>query len=172
MDSTFLVVRSLAEAEVPLIEDHINLDWAASGKHAERFRRQASGDAVYLVAWLENLPVGHAFIKWSGANTEPMLSRLHECPVIEDLFVVPDQRSKGIGTSILGHAEALASQDAYKHIGLGVEVRNTRARRLYERIGYRDAGLGKYRTTWYYRDREGRKWRATEICNFFLKALR
>lgn len=167
-----LHIRPLAEEEAALVEQHINFDWAASGKHADRVSRQQAGNAVYLVAWLGSLPVGHALIEWGGSDVENVLSQLHNCPDIEDLFVVPSCRSQGIGPLILDHAEGLSIQHGYNQIGLGVDVNNRRARRLYQRLGYIDAGFGEYRTGWYYLDREGRKQLATEVCNYLVKPLR
>ena len=172
MSCSSVVIRPLVGGEVTLVEQHMNFDWAASEKHADRFKAQERGNVVYLVAWVRELPVGHALIKWGGSDVETISSQLHGCPEIEDLFVVPGQRSKGIGSSILRHAERLAAQNGYKQIGLGVDVNNTRGRRLYEYGGYRDAGFGEYRSIWYYRDRDGRKRRATEVCNYLLKGLR
>lgn len=171
MDRTSVTVRPIAEQEVALVERHIYFDWAASEKHADRCRAQERGDVVYVVAWVGERPVGHTLIKWSGCDVETISSQLHGCPETEDLFVVPNYRSKGIGSLILSHAERLAEQHGYVQIGLGVDVENPSARRLYERLGYTDAGLGEYRTSWPYLDREGREQLVTEVCNYLVKPL-
>ena len=164
-------IRPIAEEEVALLERHINYDWAASGKHSERLLRQQEGRAVYLVAWHADLPIGHALVKWDGSDEEGVSSQLHGCPDIEDLFVVPDHRSRGVGSLILGHAESLALHRGCPQIGLGVDVDNPRGRCLYELRGYRDAGFGELRTSWYYLDRDGRRRRATEVYNYLVKPL-
>ena len=104
MDCIEFTIKPLAEREVALVEQHINFDWAAPEKHADRFRRQQEGHVVYLVAWVGELPVGHALIKWGGSDVETVSSRLHLCPEIEDLYVVPDYRLAGIGSSLLAQA--------------------------------------------------------------------
>ena len=172
MHCTAVTIRPIAEAEVALVEDQINFDWAASGKHRDRFERQQAGDVVYLVSWLGDRPVGHALIKWVGFDSEPMLSRLRECADIEDLFIVPDLRSRGIGSLLLGHAEYLALECGYTQIGLGVGVDNPGARRLYERRGYAESGFGVYETCWYYQDEESRKRCATEVWEYLIRQLR
>ena len=171
MDRTEFAIKPLAEREVALVAQQINFDWAASGKHADRFRRQQEGHVVYFVAWVGELAVGHALIKWRGSDVETISSQLLGCPDIEDLYVVPDYREAGIGSSLLSHAERLAIRHGYRQIGLGVDVTNPRARRLYERLGYSDSGFGEHRTSWYYLDREGREQLTTEVCNYLVKPL-
>jgi ribosomal protein S18 acetylase RimI-like enzyme len=51
--------------------------------------------------------------------------------------VVPERRSRGIGTALMTAAERLVRSRGYGAIVLGVEDSNPRARRLYERHGYR-----------------------------------
>jgi RimJ/RimL family protein N-acetyltransferase len=54
----------------------------------------------------------------------------------------PDQRNRGIGTALIQVAEQAARERGYQRIGLGVEIDNHRALRLYERLGYEDWGGG------------------------------
>ena len=164
-------IMPIAKEDVPQLERHINFDWAAFGKNAERCIKQEEGDVTYLLAWLEDLPVGHALIEWDGPDAEPMASQLLSCPEIEDLFVVPKYRQVRVGSLMLDHAESLAIQRGYIQIGLGVSIDNPRARHLYERKGYQDAGFGEYTSSWFYLDRDGQEQRATEVCNYLVKRL-
>ncbi len=165
-------IRPIVAQELGLIEQHISFDWAASGKHRDRLMCQRAGGVVYLVAWLGNLPVGHGLLKWDGTNDEPMSSELDGCPDIEDLFVVPQHRSRGVGAELLGHAEILVAQDGYRHMGLAVAIDNPRARSLYERKGYVDTGLGEHRTSWTYLDSDGLERQAREVCHYLVKPLK
>ena len=164
-------IRPLAEEEIGLLERYINFDWAASGKHRERFVKQQGGRVVYPVAWHENAPVGHALLQWDGSTDELIAPELDHCPDIEDLFVSPDYRSKGIGSQLLDFAESLARRERYSRIGLGVGIDNPQARSLYEHRGYRDSGLGEYVTGGRYIDRDGREESWEEICNYLIKQL-
>ena len=158
-----VVVRPLAPDELTLLERHVDQDFGNRGKHRTRLALQEQGQATYLVAWLAGLPVGHALIRWEGAEAEAVRSGLAGCPDVEDLFVVPGLRSSGIGSQLLEAAERLAGDRGRDRIGMSVDVANARARALYERRGYRDAGLGTFvlRGTWVDRDGAERAWAET-----------
>ena len=67
--------------------------------------------------------------------------------------------------------KSLAKQNGYLRIGLGVGIDNARARSLYVRRGYEDAGFGGYRTGGCYIDRNGREQSWEEMCNYLIKEL-
>lgn len=54
-------------------------------------------------------------------------------------------RSRGIGTTLVRAAEALAAERGYHAAELGVEDSNPAARRLYERLGYRSVARNDFR---------------------------
>jgi ribosomal protein S18 acetylase RimI-like enzyme len=93
------------------------------------------------------------------------------CPDLQDIFVCPDFRSRGIGTRLLTAAEHLARLRGYGRVGMGVDITNTRARALYDRRGYRDAGSGEYQIRWKYTDRNGEERWAEECCNYLIKDI-
>ena len=172
MERLTVEVKPLTEDGINRVEWHINFDWAALGKHRDRFHRQQEGEVVYLVAWYENLPVGHALLKWYGTTDDPRASKMDGCPDIEDLFVSPDYRSRGTGSCLLEQAESLVTQRGYCRIGLGVAIDNPRARSLYERSGYVDTGSGEYRTGGSYTDKDGQEKFWEEICRYLIKLLK
>ncbi|MFB6154185.1 MAG: GNAT family N-acetyltransferase, partial [Halodesulfurarchaeum sp.] len=55
---------------------------------------------------------------------------------IHDLYVVPDQRGKGLGSRLLDRVEAWAGDRDLAHLGLSVNVANPQARAFYESQGY------------------------------------
>ena len=132
MERLVVDIRPVAQGELGLLERQIGFDWAALGKHRERFAGQQDGKVVYLVAWRGNLPVGYVLVQWEGTTDDPMQSQLVDhFPNLEDLFVAPDYRSRGVGTQLLEASEGLAKREGYSRIGLGVAVDNLRARSLY-----------------------------------------
>lgn len=83
MGRTFAETQPLAEEDIELLDHH--LPFGRPDKHRERFGKQQEGKVVYLVARHGNLPIGQAQLRWDGSPDEPMASRLHSCPEIEDL---------------------------------------------------------------------------------------
>ena len=80
-------------------------------------------------------------------------------------------RSQGVGGQILDAAERLAGERGCCHIGLSVEVNNPGARGLYERRGYRDAGLGPLHEHLEYVDASGRRQTWDGVCVYLIKSL-
>ncbi len=164
-----LLVRRIADEEIQLVE--MNFPIGDPEKHQRRFVEQKEGSLLYLFAWLGNLPLGHAVLKWAGTTDEPMASKLKRCPDISDLFVHEEHRSRGIGTRLLETAETLAKEQKYPQIGLSVGLDNIRARVMYERRGFRDAGFSVYRETGRYKDRDGKDKSWELICTYLVKHL-
>ena len=82
-------------------------------------------------------------------------------------------KNQGIGTAIIRAAEAIAGDWARSSIGLAVELDNPRARRLYERLGYRPWSGTQVLDVWTEQDAEGNVVRSHEDrCDYLLKSLR
>ena len=131
-----------------------------------------AGTAAYLIGWREGDPAAHVLMRWTGATDAFLRSRNAIDPYIEALAVRPDLQSIGIGTAMLAEAERRTLQRGFTTIALAVGVDNDGARRLYDRLGYRDAGLGDFRATWTAIDREGRETTQGETVTYMRKYLR
>jgi hypothetical protein len=66
-------------------------------------------------------------------------------PYIEDVFVLPEWRNRGVGTALLEAAESAAAARGDRGVSLAVSTGNAGARRLYARLGYVDAGVPVHR---------------------------
>jgi GNAT superfamily N-acetyltransferase len=88
---------------------------------------------TYLVAWEDELPVGHAHVAWTGTTLG--------IPEVQDVFVPEKHRRRGIGTELTRAAEQLAAARGHAQISLSFGIANDGAQRLYERLGYRRAEL-------------------------------
>jgi ribosomal protein S18 acetylase RimI-like enzyme len=63
---------------------------------------------------------------------------------IEQVYVAGDHRGTGVATSLLAEAERLVAAAGHHQAWLAVAPGNTRARRFYERSGWRDEGAFGY----------------------------
>ncbi len=92
---------------------------------------------TYLVAWDVDEPVGHAHIAWTRTKLG--------VPEIQDVFVLPEHRRRGVASALNHAAERLAAERGHTRISLSYGVDNLAARSLYERLGYNDAGISPQR---------------------------
>jgi len=60
-----------------------------------------------------------------------------------NIAVLPDMRRAGLGKSMMEHLEAVCRETGLKRILLDVARRNTAARRLYKKCGFRSIGFRK-----------------------------
>jgi GNAT superfamily N-acetyltransferase len=165
-------VRPLAAEDLALVQQALPPEHPEA--HVRRLGDQRAGRVTYLIAWADGEPVGHALVRWSG-TTNPELRWLlggrEPHPYVEALFVHPFCRSRSVGSQILEAAEALVRGRRFSRIGLAVAVGNTRARALYERLGYREASFGEFSNAWSYVDEAGNEVAESETCVYLVKAL-
>jgi GNAT superfamily N-acetyltransferase len=105
-----------------------------------RLARYGEEGSTYLIAWEDEQPVGHAHLAWTGTHLR--------LPEIQDVFVLPDHRRRGIAAQLTGAAEAEARARGWAAISLSVSKDgNPAARLLYETLGYVDAGVDPVRVS-------------------------
>ena len=124
------------ERDLPFHSHEQWLDWLT---------RQEQGSITLITAWFDGVGIGHAMVAWQP-HGDPYVEWAG-CPWIYDVLTHPDYRSRGVGAAMLRVCEEAARARGAKSIGLGVAVTNTRARALYERLGYRDPGIGPRMTS-------------------------
>ncbi|MFA5031710.1 MAG: GNAT family N-acetyltransferase [bacterium] len=101
--------------------------------HKDRFNRQEKGEVTYLIATINELPVGILLLKWKERKDELDYAE------IEDIFLVPALRQLGIGFRLLEFAESLCKERGFKRIGLGANPKdNAKIKKGYERLGYKE----------------------------------
>ena len=104
-----------------------------SRSHADTFeelmRSEEYADAFLLES--DGIPVGFALTAktWSREAGGKVLW-------LEELFILGEYRSKGLGREYFSFIEEYARSNGFMRIRLEVEPSNTRARSLYERLGY------------------------------------
>ncbi len=88
-------------------------------------------DSVFLLAWDSKRALGFAHLY-------PTYASLALAPswILNDLFVAPDARSRGVATALLEAARTMAVHNGAVEIVLQTARSNDQARSLYERLGY------------------------------------
>lgn len=93
-----------------------------------------SGASDFLLATVDDQPVGCMQIAYR-------LSTWHAQPYayIEDFYLAPSVRGRGVGTKLLDYALQRAEGQGSDRIMLDVRRGNTAAQRLYARFGFSDS---------------------------------
>jgi GNAT superfamily N-acetyltransferase len=128
-----------------------------------RLDQQRAEGSTYLVAWEDGQPIGHAHIAWASTHLG--------VPEIQDVFVVPERRRRGIAARLTRAAEEKARVRGWDAISLSVsQDGNVAARRLYAKLGYADAGADPVRVSGAIMLR-GRPFEVDDTLVYLLKAL-
>jgi ribosomal protein S18 acetylase RimI-like enzyme len=135
-----LIVRPIRDGDAEAIGEALRE--LGTPEHTERgLERQHGGLGVFLIAWLNGEAVGYITAHWRASPRSPDEWKDGFTAYLEDLIVAEQQRGRGIGGAIMETAEKMAQERGLVRVTLGVGVENEGARRLYERLGYKDAGL-------------------------------
>ena len=136
--------------------------------HRERFALQQEGSAVYLLAWRGDRNVGRATLYRQSKYEEVRMAH-PDLTEINALEAAP--QGQGTGTALIRAAEAEAGRLGHSGIGLGVELENRAARRLYERLGYAVWGGGQVIDEWTEHRGDGTELPHADPCDYLIKTL-
>jgi phosphoglycolate phosphatase-like HAD superfamily hydrolase/GNAT superfamily N-acetyltransferase len=139
--------------------------------HEDDLIEQERRTLSMLVAWSGVRPVGCGLIHWPGPRTTSVAAALAGIPEIYRLWVHESERERGVGSRLLCELEALARGRGLRQIGLGVGLSNPRARALYQRVGYVEAGIASYDDVWFYVAGSGTRIEVRDRCDFLVKPL-
>nr|WP_299388859.1 GNAT family N-acetyltransferase [Allomuricauda sp.] len=101
--------------------------------------RLTNQESIIFLAVEEGIPLGFTqlYTTFSSVSMQPFY-------ILNDLFVVPKARKKGVGEQLLNQAKILCQANDYKGVALETAVDNP-AQKLYERLGWqKDQGFFHY----------------------------
>lgn len=100
------------------------------GAHQFLKQRLANDESVIFLVFKNDLPVGfmQLFPSFSSVSMQAVL-------ILNDLYVHPDHRGKGLGEALLKHAQEYCQGLRCKGLALETAVDNP-ARKLYEKMGW------------------------------------
>jgi ribosomal protein S18 acetylase RimI-like enzyme len=97
------------------------------------------GDAGVVAVTADGARLGAAWYRLFSAEEPGFGFIAVDVPELA-IGVVPEARGRGIGSALLDALLALAREQGFRALSLAVDRQNP-ARRLYERKGFRDAGI-------------------------------
>lgn len=148
------------------------LEWYGQYTHFRAlFRRtyqeQLQNRRLMLVADCNNFPIGHIFVQLSSG--EQRIADGRRRAYLYSLRVMEMFQGHGIGTRLILEAEILAADERFSWATIAAAKDNPRARRLYERLGYRV--FGEDEGKWSYLDHENRMRYVHEPCWVLEKSI-
>jgi GNAT superfamily N-acetyltransferase len=169
------IVRIITEADLPALLARFPDSGAPPvNRHVQRLGWQRDGHITYLAVWEGSEPVGHLYLRRPDSPDLTVQARILGCAELADLFVAEGARGRGHGCRLVEAAEAIATKWTVRRVGLEVTAENpfnAPARRLYQRLGYRDSGLAAFVSGYTYWDVAGVPHRDEELYRYFLKEL-
>jgi ribosomal protein S18 acetylase RimI-like enzyme len=163
-----LEIRPIRGGDLAMLREYF--DEGTPEQPEQGLARQREGRGEFVIAFLHGVPVGYLALYWDAEPHAPPEWQ-GTVPNLSGFVVQEQYRSMGIGTEMMRVAEHLASEAGFSLLGLGVGVDNHRARSLYERLGYADAGLPEVTDSGSFRRWDGtvHEWRETWC--FMVKGL-
>lgn len=157
-------LRPLARRDLGLLIPYYS--YPSAVWHEEMLALQEKELALYLVAWVDDLPTGVAVVAWGDGPVSTHAKR-EGCAELRTIETLDGHRRQGIGTAILTEVESAALRSGAKRIGLQVSFDNTTARSFYEKMGYSDAGHGLFPEEILSDNEQG----TSSVCQYLIKTI-
>jgi ribosomal protein S18 acetylase RimI-like enzyme len=164
-----MIIRECRETDLPHLEQQMP-SRGLNRDHEARFRRHGQGLSTFLVAELDDVPIGSGEVLWQGCGAPEVRERFPGCPELNGLTVAERCQSHGVGSALIRAAEAIAAENGRDLLGLGVDDHNPRAAALYLRLGYEETDC-HYLDRYDYTDAQGERHEAADPCRFLIKPL-
>lgn len=126
--------KSLFDYETKFSSEY-NLDWTYSDVGRRYFKSRLEGaSSIVAVAVIDKKIVGYVL---SFIATYPFRA---ENPIaeIENMFISPEYRGKGIGEKLIGEIKRQAKEKGVKRIKVAALANNDLAIRFYKKCGFKD----------------------------------
>ncbi len=104
--------------------------WDAVGRRMFASHRLKQGPVQYFLAYLEDQPAGF-FNAWEGVDGMGQ---------VEDLFVLPEYRKRGIATALIHHCVAESRRRGAKEVLIVADPDDT-PKNIYARMGFRPVAV-------------------------------
>ena len=133
-------VHPLREEEFEAVCSH--LPGRLRTHHRSRLDEQRTGRYVYLIAWIDGVPVGHVGVGFPNDRRVVDRCEWGDRALVSDLWVESAFSGHGAGRALMVELERRCREIGVHGIGLdsGVSDGYAAARNLYRSLGYADDG--------------------------------
>ncbi len=109
-------------------------------QHERRLDAQRNGRYRYLIAWVDGVAVGHVGVGFPDDARIDELIEWRGLGLVDDLYVRPPARGRGIGRALMEVLEAEARSAGVRGVGLetGIDDGYAAARGLYRTLGFEE----------------------------------
>lgn len=104
----------------------------------DRMARQHAGRGVLLTAWIQQDPIGCAYLWMEPADEPDIREHLPGVPLLNRVEIRADHRNLGHGSELIWEAERILADRGCCQVALAVRTDNFDAYRLYKRMGYQE----------------------------------
>ena len=137
-----LTIRPIEKSDLYKMDHTFKSEYGRT--HADDLHDQSLSHISFIVAWLDDNPVGHALVRWLGPREEVVRSVYPDCPEIYRLRGLKGFRLQGIATALIRECEKDALKRGYLLIGLGTCTKTPTKDSLYMRLGYESSAVDGY----------------------------
>ena len=145
--------------------------WDNEKFFVERYERQKDGLGMLFVARSDGRLVGDVYLWLEPAEEYYIRKHLPGVALLTHLEVLPEYRSRGIGTELVDAVETYLLGLGHDRVALAVRVDNVRAAALYERLGYEDWGHGELTCYAKVTGPDGHPIDEPELCHIMVREL-
>ena len=149
-------VRSVKRQDLQALEAYLSIKGNIF-RHEWLIAQQAAGNLDYVVAWIQEKPVGRGAILWHGYAIPELIAEFPSTPVIRSVEVLERYRGHAIGSKLVSELEHRAFSRGFTSVSLGIMPDNVHAEKLWRRFGYKDWGKGTVSTISKYEDIQGKE---------------
>ena len=152
-------IRHAQRDDLPMLEWNREM-WGYRQLFAQAYEDSLCGRRLMLIADVNGIAAGRLFVQLCPGNFHYAdgVSRGY----LYSLHILPMLQGRGIGTQMIEIAEDELRARGFEWVTIAVAVENSRARSLYERLGYEV--FRKDISHWTYYDPDGHAHEVNETC--------
>ena len=147
-------VRRIHEEDLPAVV--AGIPSRAPERYGRQLELQGRGGFVFLIAWLNDAPVGFVGVGMYEDGSPEVLAESRGFAMVSDLYVEEPYRRRGVARALMAalEDEALDAEMPGVVLDTGTDDKFAAARALYRDLGYVDRG-GIFLGGWSDPDRPG-----------------